>query len=141
MYRESWKTRLAAAALLLAADGLYHLCFTPPSFPLYYFIVGFWDGAMIGVLRWILGSNSLTHDLQRIKLAWVFLHAFGFVLYMLYLPPFVYDFFLKALKVLEWARLFMVRNVDKSPKNSWRFDLVRGHPDGGQKRFARTENL
>jgi hypothetical protein len=139
--QETWATRACAAAILIGAALLYWALFTPESYPLHYWACAGFDGALVMLFPRLLGENALAHDLQRINFASILNHLGGWALYEMYFPPDIYNWVLLLLTGLEWLRLLTVRNVDKSPKNCWRIDLVRNRPRGGSKRFARTENL
>lgn len=139
--RNSWATRLGAAALLWGCGALYSALFEPATFPSYYFIVALFDAAMIFAYRVCLGQNALVHDLQRINFVSIGNHAFGFTLYMLHHRPYLYNTILAILQAAEWIRIIMVRTDDKLPTNYWRFDMVRDRIGSRPKRFAETKNL
>ena len=104
--------RIVLLAFLLSVEFVYSITIEGLSiFPANYFIAAAVSTCIICLLPY-LGKTLLTQDLQIINLLWVVAHAYGFILYMLYLEPTSYDNIQKILLVAQFGRLIIFRGSD-----------------------------
>jgi len=105
------KKRLLLGLVFAGLDFCAHTSHELSSAPYtYLFYMGVDYFAILLTLE--LDDTPLSIDLSLIQLAAIAVHGFGFVLYILYYPPFIYDMAVLLLCVLQWLRLFTVTNDD-----------------------------
>ena len=93
--------KLAIVASLFGIDYLYRVyVVTLNDFPRQYFYAGLCSMFVIFFLR-LFGKSKLTVNLQILYVVWIVGHAYGFVIYMLYFPPFSYDYLQVILNVAQ----------------------------------------
>lgn len=92
------------------------------GYPESYLISGVIDTFVVCALS-LFGRSNLVRDIQKINLLSVVVHLYGFIIYMMYFPPYSYDIILTILAIAQWCRLIWVTNGDNnSIDNNFRVD-------------------
>lgn len=106
----SIKLRIGLAIALYSIDGLYQLFLNDLDLlPLNYFFAGITGGFTVLLLSFF-GSAGLVRDIKIIQTVWIVVHTIGFVMYMCYLPPNVYNVSQYALNIIQLLWLIFARH-------------------------------
>lgn len=106
----SLKLRLGLFAALYSIDALYQWLLNDLDvFPLNYFYAAIVGGITVGIL-FMFGSSKIVKDIQIIHIIWVGVHAVGFIMYMCYLPPDVYNGSQYVLHIVQLLWLIFARH-------------------------------
>lgn len=101
--------RVGLILALYAIDKLYlYLIAGLNEYPLIYFLAGLAGVATVLLLP-LFGNSQLVKDVRIIQTIWIGVHAFGFVLYMFYFSPELYENMQTVLNITQtlwliWAR-------------------------------------
>jgi len=93
-------TRLLILLMLFAIGKAY--AWSIPNgagYPESYLISGIIDTFVVCSLS-LFGRSNLVRDIQKINLLSVVAHLYGFIIYMMYFPPYSYDIILTILACL-----------------------------------------
>lgn len=60
-------------------------------------------------------DGKLLSDMQYINLASICANFIGWILYMAYLPPTIYDALIQSLLLVQWIRLIWTDNYNVNP--------------------------
>lgn len=101
--------RICLLLTLYGMDCLYQQINAP--YPLAYFLAGL-AGALTVWLLNLFRDCALVRDVQIIQTVWVGLHAFGFVLYMFYFEPDLYDHAQIFLHLIQILWIVLAHNDD-----------------------------
>jgi hypothetical protein len=120
--RKTVITRLTLAIIYVFSAWIYEsFVFSTTNGAINYASAAFFDASFVFGLHY-LGDNKLIFDMEKINFTSLCTHAFGFVLWALYMPPYLYNVMLYMLICLQWVRLFYVDPDDKN--GCYRLDLV-----------------
>lgn len=120
----TWATRLAVllffiVTTLLASAALFNVDIYPDN----YFIAAIMETLIVITLP-LFGNNSVTRDCQKVGMALVVAHAYGFVIYELGYDPDSYDAAQILLIAGQYARLFWAGHDDHNLNNDFRLDRL-----------------
>ncbi len=123
--KKSWVTRIAIGLCFWLIGSAYQYFIKDgQSFPAVYLIEAAIDTLIVYMLP-MFGNSLLIRDLQKVNCLSVIAHAYGWVIYMSYLPPITYDYLLSIIVIMQWARLIWIRYDDTHGiNNNFRCDGV-----------------
>jgi hypothetical protein len=114
---KSVATRICIGLMFLLVAWVYSLTAIGNNYPAVYLIEAAIDTVIVCALP-LFGKSSLVTALQKINLASVAIHLYGWAIYMAYLPPLTYDASLTIIVCLQWARLFWATHDDTNNSNN-----------------------
>jgi len=116
---ETLVIRLALFVLLYGIDFAYSITIADMNdYPFQYFyagLAGIFTVCMLGFFRY----SKIARDLQVIHITWIAVHAYGYVIYMLYLPPDSYNQVQIILHIAQIFRLLWNRHDDTNPVDDY----------------------
>ena len=121
--------RVALGGLFLCADIFAHLLHNATVAPMTYIIYMLLDFITI-LLLFRMEVSKLTIDLAIINLIAICWHGVGFLLYMLYFDPAIYNYVILMIAGCQWVRLIIVRDGDRKANfrrakdNQWVIDML-----------------
>jgi hypothetical protein len=84
---------------------------TPVGMLFYYLSASFCDLVIVILSRLFL-RDELLLDIQLLNLASIIANGIGWLLYLSYVPPYIYNTFVAALVILQWAALLLRGRYD-----------------------------
>ena len=108
-----FSTRLFLLAFLIVTDKLYSTFIVDHiDLPIGYFVAAI-VGTMTVIFLSFFKYSPIVRDVQIINIVWVVVHFMGYLLYMSYYPPAMYDLAQTVLYAAQIFRLIWVTNDDK----------------------------
>lgn len=112
---KNWVIKFGILIALLCIDYTYR-SFVVPNFdyPVLYFYAGLAGILTVAFLR-LFGKSVLVKRLQILQIIWVAVHAYGFVIYMVYFPPVSYNFIQVILNIAQILIIIVSTNDTTEP--------------------------
>lgn len=134
MELKEWQSRLMAAVAIFFIQsahqyGANDAANTPLGMLIYHGSAMMADFCIIVVASEILRSR-ISLDIQCLNMAAMAVNALGWIFYLAYLPPLLYDAMIMALGYAQWIRLLW---MDDDAVNTLRAGLVRRDATGSPK--------
>lgn len=133
----TWRSRILTGLVMFIAIDLHQLCTsslpnTPAGMLLFH---GSAAGVDLILLYAVSGfvSGRLCDDMESLCLASAVVNFVGWLLYMAYAPPIIYNVLSWGLSYVQWGRLLL---VDGNDADHLGFHLVRGRHHGRAKFYS-----
>jgi hypothetical protein len=139
-YSKTWRTRVIAGFAFFFVAVLYDKIVLPTNdYQFTYALAALVDALFVRLLP-ILGNTALTRDLQKINLACVINHFYGWVIYMCYLQPSSYNAIAYSLIIANWLRLIWISPEDNDAIDNTTNHMVLHRDHASQKCAHAKEN-
>lgn len=125
-----WLSRVSYGLLMYAAmrghDLLLLGCENSPEWMLiYHGSAATFDLALLLAAQWFFDGKLCDH-IEALSIASIITNALGWVLYLAYAPPFIYDLMIAGLCYVQYARLLIMDDTNVGDAYHMGFHLVRG---------------
>jgi hypothetical protein len=127
MKPNSWQSRLLFAVALWLANVIHRdlvadVSNTPVGMLAYHGLAALFDMLLL-ICAPLMLSGRLCDDLQALCLASMVINFLGWIAYLAYAPPSLYNWMIWSCGYVQWARLLY---VDRHDADRLGFDLVPG---------------
>ena len=137
----TWQNRVLTALLFAAVMALHAFCLegkpnTPMGMLVFHGSAAAVDLALLRATPMLL-DGQLCDDMQLLCWFSVAVNFAGWILYMVYAPPYFYNTIQWVLSCIQWGRLFL---VDGDNAHNMGLHLVRRVASGRPKLYFRKKN-